>query len=406
VEDLGDRIAALPGADRLLPALDGLAPAWLVGGAVRDLLMGAPSVDLDVAVEGDAREAARAIAERLGGEAKEHERFGTATVKAGDLTVDLATTRRETYAQPGALPDVEAAPLDEDLARRDFTINAMAASLGADTLGDLRDPHGGRADIEAGVIRVLHPKSFADDPTRLLRAIRYETRLGFGMDPATERLARDAIETGAPSTVSGARVRDELLDLLHESGGEGVGRMHALGLSGALARPLADADPARVQRAVDAAPRTGAQRRFAGLAALIAPDPDALEPWVEDLHLRADDRDAVLRAARKAPGMVRALETDQPDSALHALLHCEQPEVLALALALGAREDQIRRYLDELSGTRLEITGDDLRDAGIPESPAIGRALEETLRRKLDGEVNGREAELDSALRTARGQTP
>src|SRR5436305_10909839 len=95
-DELGERIRALPGADRLLPALDGLAPAWLVGGAVRDLMLGASSVDLDVAIEGDAREAAREVAARLGGEAVEHERFGTATVRAADLAVDLASTRRET----------------------------------------------------------------------------------------------------------------------------------------------------------------------------------------------------------------------------------------------------------------------------------------------------------------------
>src|SRR6476661_5560415 len=115
VDDLGERIRALPGADRLLPALDGLAPAWLVGGAVRDLLLGAPAGDLDVAIEGDAREAARALAERLDGEVREHERFGTATVRAAGLVVDLATTRRESYARPGALPEVEPAPLDDDL---------------------------------------------------------------------------------------------------------------------------------------------------------------------------------------------------------------------------------------------------------------------------------------------------
>src|SRR3954471_22764799 len=120
--------------DRLLPALEGLAPAWLVGGAVRDLLLGAPAVDLDVAIEGDAREVARALATTLGGDAVEHERFGTATVTADGLSVDLASTRRETYPQPGALPDVEPAPLDEDLARRDFTVNAMAASLNTESL--------------------------------------------------------------------------------------------------------------------------------------------------------------------------------------------------------------------------------------------------------------------------------
>jgi tRNA nucleotidyltransferase (CCA-adding enzyme) len=402
VDDLGERIRALPGAERLLPALEGLAPAWLVGGAVRDLLLGARGVDLDVAIEGDARGAARELAARLGGEATEHERFGTATVRAGDLVVDLASTRRESYPQPGALPEVEPASLDEDLARRDFTVNAMAASLDQERLGELRDPHGGRADLDAGVIRILHPGSFVDDPTRLLRAVRYESRLGFRMDPETERLAREAVAVDAPASVSGGRIRDELLDLLEESPARGVARMADLGLDRALSPALGDARPDEVGRAAQAADRVGAQRRFAALAALVAPDPDDLAGWVEELALRAEDRDAVLHAARKGPQLVRALSIDLPDSALHALLHCELPETLALALALGAREAPIARYREHLDGTRLQITGDDLKAAGIPESPAIGRALEETLRRKLDGEVSGRDAELALAVGLAR----
>jgi len=179
VTSTADRIRALPGMERLLPALDGLPPAFLVGGAVRDLLLAGQTVDLDVAIEGDARATAREIAERLGGEVVEHERFGTATVKAGDLDVDLATTRRERYAEPGALPEVEPAGLSEDLGRRDFTINAMALGLSGDSLGVLEDPHEGREDLERGVIRVLHGRSFIDDPTRLLRALRYEARFDF-----------------------------------------------------------------------------------------------------------------------------------------------------------------------------------------------------------------------------------
>jgi tRNA nucleotidyltransferase (CCA-adding enzyme) len=402
MDDLGDRIRALPGADRLLPALDGLAPAWLVGGAVRDLVLGATSVDLDIAIEGDARDVARAVAARLRGVAVEHERFRTATVKAERLTVDLASTRRETYAHPGALPDVEAAPLDDDLARRDFTINAMAASLAPDRLGDVRDPHGGRADLEAGVIRVLHPGSFVDDPTRLLRAVRYESRFGFRMDAETEQLAREAIAAGAPSTVSGARIRDELLDLLGEPAvAASVARLQDLGLDRALSPLLGDARPDDVADAAEAAEARGGQRRFAALAAMVAPDPEDLAGWVEDLHLRAEDRDAVLHAARKGPQLVRSLGATLPDSALHALLHCELPETLGLAVALGARQAPIDRYLEHLSGARLEITGDDLRAAGIPEGPAIGRALRETLKRKLDGEVDGRENELALAVRLA-----
>jgi tRNA nucleotidyltransferase (CCA-adding enzyme) len=432
VDELGQQIRALPGAERLLPALDGLAPAWLVGGAVRDLLLGARSVDLDVAIEGDAREVGRELAARLGGVAVEHERFGTATVRSDGLTVDLASTRRESYRHPGALPDVEPAGLDEDLARRDFTVNAMAASLAQDRLGELRDPHGGRSDLDAGVIRVLHPNSFVDDPTRLLRAVRYEARLGFRMDPDTERLAREAIAAGAPSTVSGARIRDELLDLLGEtaassgsSAGEtaeasasghspaaglaaahppapAVARMADLGLDRALSPLLGDAKPDDVAAAADAAEARGGERRFAALAAMIASDPDDLAGFIEDLNLRAEDRDAVLHAARKGPQLVRSLETQLPDSALHALLHCELPETFGVALALGARPAPIDRYLEHLSRTGLEITGDDLRAAGIPEGPAIGRALRETLRRKLDGEITGYDAELALAVGLAR----
>jgi tRNA nucleotidyltransferase (CCA-adding enzyme) len=417
VDDLGDRIRALPGADRLLPALEGLAPAWLVGGAVRDLLLGARTVDLDVAIEGDAGEVARELAARLGGESVEHERFGTATVRAGDLLVDLASTRRETYGRPGALPDVSPASLDEDLARRDFTVNAMAAALPS---GELRDPHEGRADLDAHVIRVLHPRSFIDDPTRLLRAVRYEARFGFRMDPQTERLAREAIAGDAMSTVSGARIRDEFLDLLGETEARGsslgasgaasgahppapaVARMADLGLDRALSPLLGDARPEDVAAAAEAAEARGGQRRFAALAAMIAPDPEDLAGFIDDLNLRAEDRDAVLHAARKGPQLVRSLQTPLPDSALHALLHCELPETLGVAVALGAPQAPIDRYLEHLSRTGLEITGDDLRAAGIPEGPAIGRALRETLRRKLDGEITGHDAELSLAVGLAR----
>ncbi|HEX4734543.1 MAG TPA: hypothetical protein VH247_09040 [Thermoleophilaceae bacterium] len=402
MNDLAEAIRALPGADQLLPALDGLAPAWLVGGAVRDLMLGASSVDLDVAIEGDAREVARELAIRLGGEAREHERFGTATVRAGDLAVDLASTRRETYAQPGALPDVAPAPLDDDLARRDFTVNAMAAALPS---GELRDPHGGRSDLEAGVIRVLHASSFADDPTRLLRAVRYESRFGFRMDSDTERLAREAIAADALTTISGARIRDELLDLLGEPAvAASITRMADLGLDRALSPLLGEARPEDVAAAADAAEARGGQRRFAALAAMIAADPEDLSGWIEDLSLRAEDRDAVLHAARKGPQLVRSLDPLLPDSALHGLLHCELPETLGVAVALGARDAPIDRYLERLSEVRLEITGDDLRAAGIPEGPAIGRALHETLKRKLDGEVDGRDAELELALSLAREQ--
>jgi tRNA nucleotidyltransferase (CCA-adding enzyme) len=400
--DLRERVRRLRGMEHLLPALEGLPPTYLVGGAVRDLLRGAAAVDLDLAVEGDARSVARALADRLGGVAREHERFGTATVRAAELTFDLATTRRETYDEPGALPWVEMASLDEDLRRRDFTINTMAVGLTGDDLGHLYDPCGGLADLEEGVVRVLHDGSFIDDPTRLLRAVRYEVRLGFRMDRRTEDLARSAAAGGALRTVSGARVRDELIGLLGEpQAPAGVERMHDLRLDRAL-HPALDADPELAASASLGAAAIGADRALATLAALCSDAPGRLDGWLSDLHLTAEERDAVARAARQAPRIAAELQREHQPSELRALLAREPFVSLALALAMGAPHEPILRWVTELRSVRLEITGDDLLAAGVPEGPAVGRALDETLDRKLDGLVSGREEELEAALAVAR----
>ena len=412
---LAERVRALPGMDVLLPALRGLPPAYLVGGAVRDMLRGECGVDLDVAVDGDATAVAREVAGRTGGDAVVHERFGTATVRSPGLAVDLATTRRERYAEPGALPAVEPAPIADDLGRRDFTVNAMAVALSGDDLGQLVDPYGGRADLDDGVVRVLHDRSFVDDPTRLLRAVRYESRLGGRMDRDTEALAREAIDAGGLGTVSGHRIRDELMDLLAEPEvTRAVERLRDLAIDAAL-HPALEADPELVSSTALACLETGADLALAALAALISPDPDGLAEWVDGLGLTRSDRERVLAAARQAPGLVAPLRADPPPSAVHALLRCEPPETLALALALGAPAGPILRFVADLRDVQLEIDGNDLIEAGIESGPAIGRALDEVLRRKLDGDLRGgREEELAAALEIARdlsrndsgGQTP
>lgn len=402
-DDLLLRLGALPGMSLLLPALEGMAPAHLVGGAVRDLLRGERSVDLDVCTEHDAEELARVLAGRLGGTYRLHERFGTATVRARDLEIDVARTRREHYPRPGALPEVELAPLDEDLGRRDFTVNAMALGLSGEELGRLHDPLGGREDLAAATIRVLHPRSFVDDPTRLLRAVRYEVRLGARMDAETERLAREAADARALDTVSGRRVRDELLDLLAEVDvADGVARLTDLRLDRAL-HPALEADAAVAAGAALGALETGADRVLAVLASLVSRSPDELESWIEGLDLRAAVRDRVVRAARSGPALSADLAVERSPSQLHELLRGEPAEALALTLALGAPPAPVLRYVADLSGVRLDVTGAELVEAGVAPSPALGRALEETLRRKLDGEVSGHEAEFRLALELAGG---
>jgi len=401
--ELEEAVRAVPGMDRILPALDGAPSAFLVGGAVRDLLHGVGAVDLDLCVEGDAVETARVLAERLGGgEVVGHQRFGTATVRAGGLSVDLAETRREFYERPGALPRVEPADLEEDLGRRDFTVNAMAAALNGPSRGRLIDPYGGLADLDARAIRVLHPRSFEDDPTRLLRAVRYEARLDARMDPETEARARAAVAAGALATVSGPRVRVPLLALLSEAEvGWAVGRLADLGIDRAL-HPALDAQEELAASAALASLETGAGRTLAVLAALVSSAPEPLATWLEQLGLPGDERDRVRRAAAAGPVLAETLASERPDSELHALLGGEPPEALALALALGAPGGPVLRYLERLRRVRLEVTGRELLDAGVPPSPALGRALAETLRRKLDGEVAGHDEELRMALALAR----
>lgn len=403
--DLRERVRRLPGMERLLPALSGLPPTYLVGGWVRDVLRGEDATeDPDLTVEGDAPAVARVLMDRLSGEVREFERFRTAVLYVDDIAYDLVTARRETYVEPGALPRVEPGTLQDDLFRRDFTVNAMAIGLKGDDLGHLYDPHGGLPDLDARLLRVLHDQSFQDDPTRLLRGVRFEARLGFGFDPDTEVRAREAVASDALDTVSADRIGRELMKILEETEAPtAVARLKQLDIASAL-HPALDPDPEEVASAALGAVTLGTNRVTAELAAMVVANPQELDLWVAELPLEARDRDAVSRAARVAPRLGTALrEREHTPSELRALLASEPPEALALALALGAPAEPILRWSTQLSRVGLEIGGNDLLDAGVPEGPAIGRALEETLRRKLDGLVEGRDEELATALALARG---
>ncbi len=244
--------------------------------------------------------------------------------------------------------------------------------------------------------------SFIDDPTRILRAARYEPRLGFALDGDSEGLARDAVKGGAMATVSNERVAHELLRLLAETeAGKAVDRLGDLGVDEAM-HPELHAEGELVAATELAALETGADRALAGLAALAVRSPSRLGDWIGTLGLDASRRDAAARAARTAPLLAAELRRPLRPSELRALLRREPPEALALALALGAPAEPVLRWVGDLRHTRLAISGDDLIDAGVAPGPAVGAALEETLRRTLDGDVASREEQLDLALRVAR----
>jgi len=377
---------------------------YVVGGTVRDILLGEKSFDVDIAVEGDAIEFARALAEALGGRATPHERFGTAVVSYGDdARVDVVTTRTEFYDAPAALPTVERAGLREDLFRRDFTINAMAASLKPADFGRLIDPFGGRADLEAGVLRVLHNLSFIDDPTRIFRGIRYEARYGLRLEEHSARLARGCIEMGLVGDLSSARLRDELVTLLEDPGAAGgILRLGELGADRAVHPHLtADAEAvALFERALQLRDELHVELPAwrIGLAALgreLAPE--EVYDWLERLKVRRRDVDLVAGAITVGPRIAERLRTEELAPAeVTALADAFAPDAPLLALA---REDipELREYFTRLRDVKLEIGGSDLAELGLDESPRVGEVLAELRRRKLNGELDGRESELAAA---------
>ena len=192
--------------------------AYLVGGVVRDLLLKRASLDIDVVVEGDGIAFARLLAQDIDGKVTAYANFGVATIVCPDgMKADIVTARREIYQRPGVLPQIVPDAMPGDLFRRDFTINALAASILPDEFGLLRDEHGGLADLKAGRISILHGRSFLDDPTRILRAVRYEARFGFRMDPATLKALKEAILAGCFSTITPVRYWNEFRRILQEA---------------------------------------------------------------------------------------------------------------------------------------------------------------------------------------------
>ncbi len=367
---LPERLENLPGID-VLRTVGETVPAYLVGGAVRDLLLGKDRTDLDVVVEAEVGP----LAESLGGEVTSHDRFETATVRLEGVTVDLARSRAEIYAQPGALPEVRPAPVQEDLARRDFTINAMALPLRGPA--ELIDPHGGLPDLGLGLLRILHPRSFVDDPTRALRAARYAARLDMELEPNTAK----QMAIVDLSSVSADRVDAEVRRIAAEE---------------TAPRALALVREWRIADVPEAA---------VGLAASIG-ELAAQPAWSEV----ADPVDAIVAVVEQGP---RAEEIrNQAASLLHATperpsdvvrtASAATPVALLVGRALGAQ--WLDAYVTRWRDVGLEIDGRDLMAAGIPEGPAIGHGLAAALYAKLDGEISGREDELNVALAAARDQ--
>ena len=374
---------------------------YLVGGVVRDLLLGQANLDLDLdlVVEGNAIELAQRLKELNRGKITTHPRFNTAKLQWDKWSVDLATARSETYAQPGALPRVTPSSIDDDLSRRDFTVNAMAISLNPGDYGRLVDPYGGRNDIKHKLIRVLHEKSFTDDATRIWRGLRYEQRLDFHLERKTLKLLKRDI--AMLDTISGDRIRYEIECILQEKYPEKVlRRAEELGVLAKL-HPALKGNGWLAEKFDQARRLTSPQPPEIGLYLALLAYPLTSE---ETKHLISRLRlpkslAQTLRDTINLKSKFRLLATPgMSPSNIYRLLDGYSPPAMvadSLATESPVASQNIRLFLNKLRYIEISLTGDDLMRMGIAQGPQIREILELLHEAKLNGEIATRQDEED-----------
>jgi len=391
--------------------------AHVVGGFVRDMLLGRENLDVDIVVEGDGLEFALGLGERLGKRVKVHRRFGTAVlVWSKTLHVDITSARTEYYQRPGSLPTVERSSLRQDLFRRDFSVNAMAMCVNPERFGQIADPFGGLHDLERGVVRALHSLSFVEDPTRVLRAVRFEQKFGFRIDPSTDALLRQAVDMGMLDEVSGARLREELLDIIDEplvadilSRLGDVGVLGSIGPEGGQAdRAIADVRAcAAAYDEIAAAFEVPPRRRTLLVTAFVASAGRvAADRWCRKMRFGREYTTPAVVTAERA-GQVSARLRDgrkMRPSRLFFMLEALPAETLAYLWATGEPRVRARveEYVRELSHVRPSVTGGDLIALGVEPGPAFAGILAQARADRLDGKAVGFEAELANLKRLAK----
>lgn len=398
-----------PGLDNLLRHASQAAhelgySLYIVGGFVRDLLLNQPNLDLDLVVEGDAIELARALAKKFGGRVHGHTRFGTAKWILGKRNgaqinhLDFTTARTEFYAHPSALPEVEKSSIKQDLRRRDFTINTLALCLDPDRYGQLLDPFGGEEDLRRGLIRVLHNLSFIEDPTRILRAVRFEQRFGFQIEPRTAQLIGNALDM--IERVSGERLAHEIELIFQEDAPEKIlTRLHDLGVLRAIYAALEFTDwHADKFRAARETTETITPIIYWGLLAYHL-KPSAIMELCRRLKFPNADCDTLMQVIELRDEVSAALR--QPTltpSAIYRLL--EAYNDTALIIVQIATDDPLVRervelYRSQLRQIQIELTGHDLKKMGIPPGPAYKDLLTQLRDARLDGVITNREQEIE-----------
>ncbi|MBC7251312.1 MAG: CBS domain-containing protein [Anaerolineae bacterium] len=387
---------------------------YFVGGFVRDLLLGIPNFDIDLVVEGDAIKLAKRLRRQVGGRVRSHARFGTAKLlfdnggaRYGIPSLDFVTARAEFYEHPTALPQVERSSIKQDLHRRDFTINTLAIRLDPEHYGELLDFYGGEQDLRNGLIRVLHSLSFVEDPTRTLRAVRFEQRLGFRIEPRTEELIANALDL--LDRISGERIRHELILIFQEEEPEKcLARLHELKILQQIHPGLYyDEWLGEKFRQLRQAMRSGdwpeeicdAPKAISTLYLALLTyrlSAEELEALITRLKIPRDDAELLRQVSSLRPLEARLAAEDHPPS---TVVHWLERHTLAALFVLWVATDssrvrhQIERYCREWRFVHSEIDGQYLKTLGLRPGPIFGRILRRLRDARLDGEIVSLEEE-------------
>ncbi|MDD5622173.1 MAG: CBS domain-containing protein [Actinomycetota bacterium] len=422
-EDLWDFFPAR--VRKILKVISGIARVlkyntYLVGGIVRDTLLKIPNFDIDIVVEGDGIRFGRELSTRLDCRLEAHQKFGTSVLILPDgQHIDIATARVEYYESPAALPTVESGNIRQDLSRRDFTINTMAVSLNKKNSGEILDFFGGREDLRNKKIKVLHKMSFIEDPTRIFRAVRFEKRLGFKMDRQTEELARATINMDIVSRLNGVRIRDELIFILNEENPpEAIRRLGELGALKKIG----------IKVKVDEEFITGVKKilnyyeklkdfyrkdgkevkkwRLLFIVLLQGIKSDGIKRLCSEMKIKNKDMNIILESFGRWNEVRKNLKNIvERNSVLYHMARKVPPELQIIACSWGSiYYKNIKKYLTELSGIHLAVSGETLKDMGYRPSEKYRSVLAKLFEMKLDGKVKSREDEikhLEMLMKTA-----
>ncbi|MEA1963852.1 MAG: CBS domain-containing protein, partial [Candidatus Aerophobetes bacterium] len=385
--------------------------AFIVGGFVRDLLLRIENLDIDLVIEGDGISFAKAFAQEMRGEVKYHKDFGTATIILPDgFKLDIATSRREFYPAPAALPVVESAPLREDLLRRDFTVNAMAINLTPSSFGQLIDFFKGREALRQKRVRVLHSESFIQDPTRIFRAVRFEQRYRFVLEEKTQKLIKDALKKGVLDELSRERVRDEFIQILEEDRPDRViQRMQELGILISIhpKMELTKEIEEDINSVIDIfawfETLSGERvKRWLIRLLLLLEDlgRDEVEEFCQEYRFSREEEDSIIKGRLEAEKIIEKLKSSEAaaPSSIYYLLQPLPREVLLFAMAKAKKKIVKKRiflFLSRLEGVKTKVDGDDLKRIGYKPSPEFKEILEEVKKVKLDGLLTTKKEEID-----------